>query len=952
MLESAMARRIGVFVLLSCAAAGCAHADALWRSDWFSSSPPTLARAYGNFGGAVAYAANGDIVLASDSYAWYDYQIVRLGVDGALRWSSNVGGSLWNAESAPNAMIATADGGALVAFGQLYYYGTPEYLVRIDATGAVAWAREIPAQAIAEIAPDRVVATGCNGVTVLDAASGDVVWQTTSSTCRQVPRVAVDDAMNIYTLQSIDGEVHAVREDASGNPVWDVSLGIEWAGIPAIAAASGDLVFAQANGTLFALHAGNGTVAWSVPGTGRMLLAADPVEPVLVDYSSATRFATATGQARWTTPVSDGGAVIIGNDLIAGNSTLRRIDLASGAIAWSTTLPASGGPYFSVGASSAGSVVAVAQPYGGAAAAPVLQRVAIADGSAIGAIPVPSVQQAPTGVSDGKPSGPIVGVLAAWTATAPEFHTRRLDPASGATIWEAIEPIDPDILGTGTSPNNIMPSVAAGDTLAVAAVSIDVYAGSFDIGQGVVWIAAYETASGQRRWVTEVSDSQHGAIFNAQPIFDPHGDLLLATAALVQCGTNEGPSCAHRTVFKISRDDGHVVWQSQQSALVENSSVWPGMLVPVGDDVIVSGPFFETLDGPALRYVTSSGATLWTSSVFDRDDIAAVRATANGILVVGDGDGWAELDAATGAPHWTSPAFSSSCGNVCEENRGVVLPDGKLLVIGEGGYQAQVSLLDTDGSGTYRNWALVPDNDAVRSQAIAVRSDASGVRLNLLHGNRHGPGGVSVLARFDVATGSLASQQVLRGRPGGLLDPVVSGGWTGDFDGDLLLMNTIAYDAPAATVWGDAVVDTTITAHGDIALRLDVDRSQFDATGFVGISAHMTYTGDAPIAGAHVNLYVPWHSGARDVACNVVGASDCTFDTRDGNILATVDLTPGAVVDLTARALPIASDGTAPTLTGVAFGPVGLDEPNTLNNLAQKGTSPDDDLFADGFDGT
>jgi hypothetical protein len=37
-------------------------------------------------------------------------------------------------------------------------------------------------------------------------------------------------------------------------------------------------------------------------------------------------------------------------------------------------------------------------------------------------------------------------------------------------------------------------------------------------------------------------------------------------------------------------------------------------------------------------------------------------------------------------------------------------------------------------------------------------------------------------------------------------------------------------------------------------------------------------------------------------------------------------------------------------LTGVAFGPVGLDEPNTLNNLAQTSAAPDDDLFADGFD--
>jgi hypothetical protein len=929
---------------------GCAHADTLWRNDWFSSSPPTLARAYGNTGNTVAYAANGDVVLASVSYAWYDYQIVRFGADGALRWSSNVGGSLFSSEAVPNAMIATADGGALVAFGQWYWYGTPEYLVRIDAAGVIAWAREIPAQAIAEIAPDRVVATGCYGVTMLDAVSGNVLWQTTASMCPEVPSVAVDDGANIYTLQRTDGEVHAVREDAAGNLVWDAALGIDWTGIPAIVAASGDLVFAQASDTLIALDAANGAVAWSVPASGRLLLAANPVEPVVVGSGSATRFAATTGQARWTTSVADGGAAIIGNDLIAGNATLRRVDLASGAIVWAATLPSAGGAYFSVGASDAGNIVAVAQPYGGSAAPPVLQRVAIADGSPRDAIPVPSVQQAPTGVSDGQPSGPIVGVLGAWTPTGPELRTRRLDPASGSTIWEVSEPIDSDILGIGAPPNSVMPSVAAGDALAVAAAAVDVQAGSFDIGAGVVWTAAYDSASGQRRWQTTLSDADHGAMFNAPPILDSHGDVLVATAALVGCGPNEGPRCARHSLFKLSKDDGHVVWESQQRSNLLYTSASPGMLILAGDDAIVSGPYFDGSDLPALRYVTSAGATRWISNVFHRDDIAAVRPTANGILVVGNGDGWAELDAATGAPQWTSPAFSTSCGNACEENRGVVLPDGKLLVIGQGGYQAEVSLLETDGSGAFRNWTLVPDNDAVRSQTVEVRSDASGVRLEILHGNRHGPGGLSVLARFDVATGSLVSQQVLRGRSGSLLDPLVSGGWTGDFDGDRLLMNTIAIDSPAATVWGDALIDTTVTAHGDIALRLGVDRSQFDATGLVGIDGHMTYTGDAPVAGAHVNLYVPWHSGARDVACTVVGASNCTVDTRDGNILATVDLTPGGAVDITARLLPIASDGDAPMLTGVAFGPVGLDEPNTLNNLAQTSAAPDDDLFADGFD--
>jgi hypothetical protein len=941
--------------LFCCGALASADAQVIWQSDWFSSAPPTFARIGGipdNGEGMVAYAANGDVVLASESYAWYDYQIVRIGADGSLRWSSNLGGSLFSLEGAPNATIATADGGALVAFGQSYYSGTPEYVVRIDPMGRVAWARQIPAQALGEIAPDRIVATGCNGVTMLDAASGEVAWQTTFSTCPEGSHVAFDDASNIYTLVRADDGVHAVREDAAGNVVWNVALGMDWNGVPAIVAASGDLVYAKANGTLLALQVADGAIAWTVRADGRLLVATNPVEPVLVGSGSAKRFAAASGQVRWTASVSDGGAVIVGSDLIAGNASLRRIDLASGSIVWTTALPG-GGNYFSVGASSPGTVVAAASRYFAGAAPPKLERVAIADGAVAGAVAVPSVAQAPFGQSDGQPSGPIVGVLAAWTANAPQLRTRRLDPATGSTLWEVAEPIDPDILGNGLTPNNVVASVAAGESLAVTAAYIDVYPGSFDIGAGLVWVAGYDPATGQRRWQVNVRDADGGAMFSASPVFDAHGDILLATGARVACGTNEGPLCARRSVYKLSKADGHVVWQSAQRSNLVLSSVWPGLPITVGDDVIVAGPYFDESDAPALRYVTGSGATLWTSNVFSRDDIAAVRATPSGILVVGNGDGWAELDAATGAPHWTSPAFSTQCWNACDENRGIVLPDGDLLVIGEGGYQSRVSRLATDGSGAYRNWTLVPDNDAVRSQAVDVRSDGSGIRLNLLHGNAHGPGGVSVLARFDPETGALLTQQVLRGRSGGLLEPITSGGWIGDFDGDRLLMNTIAVDSPAPTAWGNALIDTTITAHGDIVLRVGVDYSAFDATGFVGINAHMTYTGDAPLAGAHVDIYVPWHSGVRDAACAVIAASNCTFeDEDDGNLRATVDLSPGAAVDLTARVRPVASDGAASMLTGVAYGPIGLDETNTLNNLAQKSTARNDAILTNGFDGS
>jgi len=932
----------------------------LWRSDWLESSPPTFARVYG-YGvtpdGTIAFAANGDILLGSNSYTWSDYQIIRISTEGSLRWSTNVGGTLWAREEAPNAMIATADGGALVAFGKSYLYGTPEYLVRIDATGTVAWAREIPAQALAEIAPDRVVATGCGAVTLLEEASGNVTWQTTASSCPSSARVTVDEAGNIYTLLRVGTDVHAVRQNSQGIPTWEISLGTG-TGSSEIVGTSGDLVFAQANGTLTALRVADGSTAWSTAASGLVLVTESPVEPVLVTTSTVTRFAASTGQPRWTTPLLNNGlAAIVGNNLIAGtsSSSLKRIDLTTGAAGWSTTLPGQDGfghgvQYFALGGSSGGSFVAAALPYGSSPVPPLLERVTLADGSPAGSVPLPSITQAPYGASDGSAAGPVVGVLSAWTTTFPELRTRRLDPADGSTIWEQSEPLDIDLDG-GTTSFQVIPSVALGSDAVVAGAAIEIPAGTFDIGMGALWLGAYELASGQPRWQTVLRDPEHGDLRSGSPVVDAHGDVLVEISTAVACDVGQSSRCGRRTLFKLSKDDGHVIWQSPQTFTFQNN-MWVSNLVLVGDDIIASGPYFDDFDSPTLRYVTgASGATCWTSNIFGRDDIASVRPTETGILVVGDGDGWAELDAVTGSAHWTGPAFSSPCANACLENGGVVLPGGDVLVIGEGGYQAQVSRLSGNGNGAYQNWALVPNNPTVQSQAVDIRSDAAGgIWLGILHGNRNRVGGLSVLAKFDPTTGALLSQQVLLGESGDLLEPLTYGGWLGSPEGGRLLINSFAAHTPAATASGNALIDTTITAHGDLALTLSVDRSQIDATGLLGVSAHITYTGDAPVTGAHIGVHLPWGSGARNVTCSVSGASACTTETRAGNLLATVDLTPGAIVDLTAQVLPLAAGDTTPTVSGVVFGPPGLDEDDTLNNLAQAGTAPDE-VFANGFDG-
>jgi len=97
-------------------------------------------------------------------------------------------------------------------------------------------------------------------------------------------------------------------------------------------------------------------------------------------------------------------------------------------------------------------------------------------------------------------------------------------------------------------------------------------------------------------------------------------------------------------------------------------------------------------------------------------------------------------------------------------------------------------------------------------------------------------------------------------------------------------------------------------------------------------------------------VYLPWGSGVRNPTCVPTTATGCTLDIRGGHVRAIVNLTPGATVDLTGEVLVVdANFDETPTIGAVGWGPVGLDEPDTLNNVARQ--IVEQGLFANGFDG-
>jgi hypothetical protein len=209
-----------------------------------------------------------------------------------------------------------------------------------------------------------------------------------------------------------------------------------------------------------------------------------------------------------------------------------------------------------------------------------------------------------------------------------------------------------------------------------------------------------------------------------------------------------------------------------------------------------------------------------------------------------------------------------------------------------------------------------------------------------------------VLARFDATTGTVLGEQVLGDRFGDFFEPVRSGflgSWLAGPENGRLSLASIGIAAPQPNAAGNAMVDTTPLANGNLAFTLHTnDASPGSLSAF---DARVAYAGDAPVADVHVNLYLPWGSGARDVQCTGDDAGSCTIETRGGNVIATVDMAPGQSVHVTGTTLvlPI-SQTSAALVTGVAFGPPGLVESDTLDNFASGGP-PRDAIFADGFDG-
>jgi hypothetical protein len=278
------------------------------------------------------------------------------------------------------------------------------------------------------------------------------------------------------------------------------------------------------------------------------------------------------------------------------------------------------------------------------------------------------------------------------------------------------------------------------------------------------------------------------------------------------------------------------------------------------------------------------------------------------------------------------------------------MPDGNVLWPGQSEYRANLRRLHNDGSGLIDDWSVPQTNANLNSSFSQTALDDAG-RLHVLvrRADRVARGSISFFGEFGLANGKLLGQQALYSYRG---DRTNEGSFSSVLSipvANRALAGTYAVHAPDPTSNGAALLDTTVLAHGDVAVATAVDAAHVAPGVVLGIHASASYSGDQPITGATLALNLPWQSGVTELACHVQNASNCILDSRAGNVRATFDAMPGASVEITGKVL-VLDIAAVPIVYAFGYGPIGLSEQDTDNNFAR--ATPTQSLFFDGFDGS
>lgn len=956
-------RRVGGVgvVIAFFALAASTGATEIWRSDVVVSAPPTLeafvpAPVPGKPAAAVAFADDGEVVYGALAANTLDVEIVRVRADGSVRWHYAL-----NATAVPQtvtALLANSDGGATFALAYAYDDDRYDLVVCIGADGQARWSRALPAGWLARLPSGRIASAGYAHLVVLDGSSGDVAWQRTlSRTYGTSGGLAVDAASNLYvSASSGDGAFHTRKYDANGDLQWDVATAADQGGV--VAAAAGR-VYLRADASMHALDATDGHFVWGAyAGNQGIIRLAGDGDPVVTDAYVISRVSASDGSTRWSLPLADIRNIdVLGDALLVATSSMRaRLDPDSGAIVWSAAY--GDGPRLPLGAGvrSATEARMLARPIAPAPgiARAIDERIDLASGAVASSVQVGVIDHGVDTASLLDEDGHVLEIGASQHIDGPRLHLRAIDVASGAPSWQVDDEIAPPGGAFAPALWRAKPAIAfASNTLSVAQVVGD---GGLCMGNsGWVRVAAYAHADGARHWANWLRDADAaGCPHVSEPVVDDAGNVFVSTVTLVGC-TPPGLGCQRRTLYKLGAADGAVLWRHDEGldAGMEGLVLSPHVLASSGGDIVVAGGFLDD-QATALRVSGADGSIVWRSLVFDGLALGdALDHLADGSFVAYGGTdasySWARLDAATGAAAWTStvpwvPCYGADCSGY---GTALLLPGDDKLVPFQRDYAPWLKRQRNDGSGGVDAWMLGDASPILSSWVSQTLRDPGGrLHVYLRRGHRF-TGSVSFLAALD-AQGNLLGQQAFYPYDGDPLDAWSYPEPLAMPAPDRVLARTLAARPPLPTTSGVALYDTSVTAHGNLAVALDTDRTRVGTDMPLTFRLHVTYTGDAPIAGARLVANLPWASGITGATCAVQSGGDCALDMRTGNVRATFDLAPGGTVDVSGTVRVLDADREKPAITATTYGPIGLAEADTLDNFAR--VDMVQSLFVDGFD--
>lgn len=901
----------------------------------------------------TAVAADGDVLIAGESFN-HDFRVDRITPSGDVRWSAYIPNVFYD-WSGVGAILPTADGGAFVTVGNPQYTFNTLFL-RIGPDGSILWQSEISAWSLAMPTQQAVVTAGYGEVTEFDTATGAVLWQYANNGVLP-SSVATDGSGNVFAEVGNGTGVDAIKLNSAGHVRWQVSVDNATTASEEPVEVSSGLVYLNTSTGMRALHAADGSTAWSAQQDTVIAMAGSPAEPIVAGNGVIQRLAAADGHALWTQTFS--GSVSFANFtageiLVGSGNTLTALSPDAGSVLWSATIPAQDGNGHSLqmvtaGTDGGGNIDAVA---GAGYGRPVfLQPIDSQTGqlqtpAAVTATDAEGVYAAESVEED---SGHIASVALDWKSGASEIRVRRLDSGIGATLWETAQPLDGSYFPA-------FPTIASGSGTIVAAVAQNQGSAPSPNSHGFTWVGLFDDQTGTLRWQRTLMDTGQEYTYASVPAVDSTGDVYVAYGTYVPCAAPATPPCenAQQTLMKLSGTDGSMLWRFDNGNFDTNLDgfgyqIFPQEFSLSGSNIVINGPFSGSLAGQdAIDLSGTDGSLRWTSDAFGGGGQGGFLASPDGSLIGIGANSWVRADAGTGSVIWTNtrspvPACTVDCNGYDQ----LIAPNGDVIRVGEQEFMPFVDYLPGVQNGVEKFWHLDSAYTGLRSLALCVDADSSGkIWLQLNRFFRHGGGGINFLAQLDPTTGSMLSQQALAGFGKFPFPEQAIPLFLSAPENNRLEVFTYASGPPESSTPGMALIDTAVTATGNLSIHVTANKAVANPGDIIGFHIVAAYAGSTPITGAHVIADLSGLGIPTGLACATQAASNCALDSSLGQVSATFDVQPGGQIDISGQ-VTVSQAMENLLLPALVYGPTGLSEQDTLDNFTT--LSLTDEIFSNGF---